>query len=145
MTEKLVLDADKAITGRLAAYTAKKLLEGHEVVVVNAEKAVFSGNPKKIVARYADKRGIQNKADPDKSPKFPRRPDLFLKKVVFGMLPTSRRNTRKACLHRLRCYMGVPKEFEGKAGKKVIRTADKLSHKPVTIRKVCLALGWQEK
>ena len=141
--EKTVLDADKAIAGRLAAYTAKKLLEGHEVVIVNSGKAVFSGNPKKIVERYSGKRGIQQKSNPDKSPKFPRRPDLFLKKVVFGMLPTSRRSTRKACMSRLRCYLGVPKQFQGKAEKKV-KTADEWSHKPVSIEKVCLDLGWQK-
>ncbi len=142
--EKIVLDADKAIAGRLAAYAAKKLLEGHEVVIVNSGKAVLSGDPKKITARYAAKRNIQQKSDPDKSPKFPRRPDIFLKKIVFGMLPTSRRSTRKASMKKLRCYLGVPKQFEGKAEKKV-KTADELSHKPTSIEKVCLALGWQQK
>ena len=89
-TPDLVFEADKAIVGHLAAFTAKKLLEGHAVAIVNSEKAVFSGDARKIVARYQDKRNIQRKDDPDKSPKFPRRPDLFLKRVVFGMLPTSR-------------------------------------------------------
>ncbi len=140
---EIVLDADKAVAGRLAAYTAKKLLEGHEVVVVNAENAVLSGDPKKIVAKYEAKRNIQQKSDPDKSPKYPRRPDLFLKRLIKGMLPTRRRNTRKECLHRLKCYLGVPKQFEGKAEKKV-KTAEQLSLRPTTIKEVCLALGWQE-
>lgn len=139
----LVIEADKAIVGHLAAFTAKKLLEGHTVAIVNAEKAVFSGDARKIVARYHDKRGIQRKEDPDKSPKFPRRPDLFLKRVVFGMLPTSRRTTRKACLHRLRVFMGVPKELEGKA-KSVTKTRDRLQFKPVTVKQVCEALGWEK-
>jgi len=41
-----IYDATNQIVGRLATYVAKDLLNGEQVVVVNAEKAVLSGNPK---------------------------------------------------------------------------------------------------
>lgn len=143
-TEKLVLDANNAIAGRLAAYTAKRLVEGYEVIIVNSENAVFSGNLKKIVEKYTAKRNIQQKSDPDKSQKLPRRPDLFLRKVIYGMTPKNRVSTRKACMHNLRCYMGVPKDVKAKPIK-AVKTGDKLRLKPVTIKQICLKLGWEEK
>lgn len=144
MKDELVFDAEDAIIGRLAALTAGKLLTGYTVVIVNAEKSVFSGDEAKITARYQAKRDIQQKADPDKSPKWPRRPDLLLKRVIFGMLPTSRRNTRKQALRDLRCYLGVPEEYAGK-GVKPVKTVQDLHRRSVTLLKVSRNLGYAGK
>ncbi len=110
----IVIDATNAIAGRLAAFAAKKALQGEDVVLVNAGKAVVSGNAETTVVRYYKRRLQQNKADPDKSPKWPRRPDLMLKRIIKGMLP-KQSSRRKHALSRVRAYLGVPKEFEGRA------------------------------
>ena len=143
MKDELVFDDEGAVSGRLAALTAGKLLTGYTVVIVNAEKGVFSGNEAKITARYQAKRDIQNKADPDKSPKWPRRPDLLFKRVIFGMLPTGRRKAREQGMHDLRCYLGVPAGYEGK-GVKPVKTAEDLHGKSVTLLTISRNLGWSK-
>lgn len=110
----IIYDATNAITGRLAASAAKKALQGEQVVVVNAGKAVVSGNARATVSKYYKRRLQQNKADPDKSPKWPRRPDLLFKRIIKGMLP-KKSSRRKQALSRIRAYNDVPKEFDGKA------------------------------
>ena len=138
----LVFDAKGCVVGRLASYTAKKLLTGEQVVIVNAELAVLSGDPVKIVSKYKDRRGIQQKADPDKSAKWPRRPDFLLKRIVKGMLPPHTPR-RAAALKRLRVYMGVPKEFEGKGKPVAARKRQDFARRVVTLGFVCERLGWK--
>lgn len=137
----IVINGDKAIFGRLLSFSAKKLQEGEDVVVVNAEKTVFSGNPERIVRRYYDKRGIQNKGNPEHSPKFPLRPDLFLKYILRGMLPKKKASGKKA-RDKFKAFLGMPKEFEGKA-QKFYKTSDDLHIEFVSLGKVCKKLGWK--
>jgi large subunit ribosomal protein L13 len=143
MNETLVVNGDNAVIGRLAAWTANKLLTGSTIVIYNTEKTVFSGNAKKIAVRYKEKRDIQLKGNPDNSPKIPRRPDLLFKRVVFGMLPTSRRNTRRDALRKLKCYLGEPDAYKGK-GVKPVKTGDKLHGKGTTMLEISQRLGWDK-
>ena len=43
-----IIDASNLLLGRLASIIAKRLLSGEEIIVVNAEKAVISGNRENI-------------------------------------------------------------------------------------------------
>jgi len=142
--DEILLDGDGAIAGRLAAFAANKLLTGRKVVILNSEKTVISGNRRVIASRYKAKRNIQNKADPDKSPKTPRRPDLLLKRIIYGMLPTSRRNCRSDAMKNLRCFLGVPAEFEGKQAEKPVKTVEELHRDSVTLLKLARTLGWNK-
>jgi len=110
----IVYDATNAIVGRLAAATAKAALQGEETAIVNAGKAVLSGDTDMTISKYYRRRLQQNKGDPDKSPKWPRRPDLMLKRIIRGMLP-KKSSRGKQALGRVRAYIGTPKEYEGKA------------------------------
>jgi len=141
--DEIVIDGSHAVAGRLAAYAANKLLTGRKVTVLNAEKVVISGNRLKIVKRYMEKRGIQLKGDPDKSPKTPRRPDLLLKRIIYGMLPSGRRNAREAAMHNLRCYMAVPKEYEAAKAEKPVKTSANLHRSFVTLEQVARDMGWK--
>lgn len=134
----ITIDAEGAVAGRLAAYVAKKLLQKEQVTIINVEKAVFSGNPDQIIGVYYKRRGMTNKANPEKARKWPRRPDFFFKNIVFGMLP--RTNRRKQLLANLKAHIGAPAGI-GKA-EKPVKTADKLGRKYITIIDVCKALGW---
>ena len=77
----IVIDADKHILGRLSTNIAKRILNGEEVIVVNAEKAIITGDRQVIFNKYLDKyhRGKQTSG-----PFFPKRADLILKKTVRG-------------------------------------------------------------
>jgi len=109
----LIIDASNLILGRMASYVAKKLLNGYTVIVVNAEKAVISGNPKSIIDEY--KETVLSKRTwkrPTKGHKKVKRPDLIVKRAIRGMLPYKKPRGREA-YKRLRVYIGLPKECEG--------------------------------
>lgn len=135
----IVIDGENCILGRLASYAAKELLNGEEVKIVNAEKILILGNPEVTVERYIKRENIWDPAKPEKGPKFPRRPDLFVKRTVRGMLPWQSKRGKEA-FRRITAYIGVPKEFEGK-GKKIAELKD-MRKKKITIYKLCRKLGW---
>lgn len=134
----LIIDGENCILGRLSSYVAKELLKGEVVRVVNAEKIFILGDPVKTVGRYKQRRGLREIAKPEKSPKFPRRPDLFVKKTIKGMLPKSKRGDDAS--RRVKAHIGVPKEFEGK-GEKIAELKD-MRKKKITILELCKKLGW---
>ena len=114
MTEKkdyIVIDAEGTVLGRLGTATAKMLLNGNKVAVINSEKAVITGNWKNTLDRYKTRRGLQEKENPEHSPKWPRRPDFLVKRIVRGMLPY-RKSTGKEAYKRLRVFVGIPEEFK---------------------------------
>ncbi len=102
------IDATDLVLGRLSSIVAKKLLNGEEVVILNAEKAAIVGNRRRIYREYKEKRELGNSR---KGPFFPRMPDRIVKRTVRGMLPKD--NTRgRMALKRLRVYIGTPAEFK---------------------------------
>jgi large subunit ribosomal protein L13 len=105
-----VIDARGHILGRLSSVIAKRLLNGENIVVVNVEKAVITGEKYMVFARYKEKydRGSQ-----EKGPYFPRHPERIFKRTVRGMLPWKSKRGREA-YRRLRVFMGIPRELEGR-------------------------------
>ena len=109
--EFIVYDAKDKVLGRLASTVAKDLLKGRSVVVVNADKAFISGSKSAIVARYKVRLGLQEKENPEHSPHWPRRPDMFVRRIIRGMLPYHKKPSGKAAFKRLRVFSGVPAEL----------------------------------
>ncbi|MEA1992913.1 MAG: 50S ribosomal protein L13 [Euryarchaeota archaeon] len=107
----MIVDGKNLILGRTASITAKKLLNGEKVVIVNAEKMVITGNKKNIFGRYKQRQELRNIANPRRGPHYPRTPERIVKRAVRGMLPYKKHMGRKA-LKRLRVHEGVPKEFK---------------------------------
>ncbi|WP_297063647.1 50S ribosomal protein L13 [Thermococcus sp.] len=108
-----IINAEGLILGRLASKVAKMLLEGEEVVIVNAEKAIITGNREDIFAKYKQRTELRTRTNPRRGPFYPKRSDEIVRRTVRGMLPWKTDRGRKA-FRRLRVYVGVPKEFEGK-------------------------------
>jgi large subunit ribosomal protein L13 len=137
-----IIDGDNLILGRLAAHVAKRLLIGERIVIINAEKIAISGDPRFVVQRYAKRRLMKDKADPEHSPKWPRRPDLLVKRVIRGMLPYGDKSSRgRNAFHRLRVYLGVPEEFK-ESTKMPDISAAKLRHDYTTVSELCKQLGY---
>ena len=112
MTEKLILDANGAVFGRLCSFAAKKALEGQEIIIVNSEKSIMTGNKKDIIKKYFE---LKNKGGSSlKGPKIPRFSYRFMKRGIRGMLPDFRKGQGKIAFLRVKCYDGVPKEYEDK-------------------------------
>jgi large subunit ribosomal protein L13 len=141
----IVLDADGAVAGRISALAAKMALKGEEVRVVNAEKAVISGDKKRTISEYEKRRAVHNKGNPEHSPKWPKRPDMLLKKIIIGMLP--KHSARgKAAEKRVKTFLGSGPEGLGKPSSEVkLKKSSELRKEFVTLEKVCQALGWQKK
>ncbi len=138
-----VIDCDSQILGRLASKTAKLLLNGSSVVLVNAEKAAISGHGDDIVSEYKQKIEWKDKANPDHSPYWSRRPDLLVKRTVRGMLPYDKARGRDA-FKRLRVYVGVP-EGVGKAQSESERSKDRsqVYEDAITVKELCERLGYR--
>jgi len=105
-----IIDADGLIMGRLASTVAKRLLDGEEIDIINADKAVISGSKLTTIKEYDEMLKIGSR---EFGPYFPRKPDRILKRTVRGMLPYKRTRGKDA-MTRLKVYMGVPAEFKDK-------------------------------
>ena len=108
----MIINADGANFGRLCSYAAKQALEGNEIIIVNSEKAVISGNKKNIIEKYRAIRSKGGKAI--RGPRYSRLAYKMLKWGIKTMLPNHRWGIGKEALLRVKCYNGIPKEFEGK-------------------------------
>ena len=137
-----VYDATNKIAGRLASIVAKELLKGEEVVIVNAEKAILSGNPKTKIREYLEKRW---RGDPHKGPFYPRYPDKILRRMVRGMLPYKKPKGRKA-FKRLKVFIGLPEEFKNKELINLKEAdASKLRCKYITLGELAIQLGAEKR
>lgn len=105
-----IIDAKNCVVGRLASSVAKKLLEGEEIIIINAEKSVYTGNPVYLKKRIEEKR---KRGDPYHGPFFPRQAERILRRTVRGMLPYHRARGKNA-LKRLKVYKSIPEEYKGK-------------------------------
>lgn len=134
------IDAEGLIVGRMASIVAKKILNGEEVHVVNAEKAIITGRKGLLIEDYRTKRNLQNKQNPEFSPKYPNLPHLFVRRLIRGMLPW--KTTRgKEAFRRLRVYMGNPENLKDFEDMKMAKPGNLVKY--MTIGKLCKQLGWQ--
>jgi len=135
-----IIDATDAPIGRLASIVAKRLLNGEEIFIVNAEKAIITGNKDEIKERYRRKREIGGTKR--KGPFFPRMPHMILKRTVRGMLPYQQPKGRQA-FKRLKVFIGVPEEFKDKEIEKI---EFQKSKNYITLKELSEYLGvkWQK-
>ncbi len=103
-----LVNAEGLIVGRMCSKVAKRLLNGEEVIILNAEKAVFSGKKK---SKVAEAHKFLEVGAPMRGPFHYRRPDRFLRKTVRGMVPF-KQPKGKSAYKRLKVFMGVPLEFK---------------------------------
>ncbi len=134
-----VINAEGAVLGRLASEVAKMLMKDEKVIIVNAEKAIITGKIDEIYAKYKQRIDRADISNPRKGPKFPRRPDMLVKRTIRGMIPKTSRGKRM--LKALRVYMGVPKEYAGKAETLTIRKPRRGDY--ITLEKLSEMLGWK--
>lgn len=102
-----IIDATDLIAGRLASVVAKKAQLGEDVHIVNSEKAVISGNRRFVIDRYTTR---MHRGEPFHGPNYPKMPDMFLKRIIRGMLP-HRQYKGIVAFRRIKCHIGMPAEF----------------------------------
>lgn len=103
----MIIDATDLIVGRLSATVAKRALLGEKIDIVNAEKAVITGNKTYILSEYQRRHGMGTWA---KGPFFYRSADRLLRRTIRGMLPY-KQEKGKIAFKRIMCWKGVPEPF----------------------------------
>lgn len=141
--QQIVVDATNCIAGRMCSHVSKLLLEGNRVAIVNAEKAMLSGNRYKTIGLYKEHLEINSVTNPIHGPFHPRRPDTILTKMVRGMVPKQKTHGIEA-FQRLRVYIGVPEEVKGA---KLESFEDSKITRPesyyTTVGEVAKQIGWK--
>ena len=137
----MIIDGEGLILGRLASNVSKMLLNGDEVVVLNTEKILISGNKEWAYAKYKQRLDRASISNPRKmGPKYPRRPDDIFRRTVRGMLPYRKTSGREA-FKGLKAFVGIPKEYEGAEIFKLQDAEPKNIYKSVELGKVSRLLG----
>jgi large subunit ribosomal protein L13 len=137
-----LVNAEGLIVGRMCSKVAKRLLNGEEVIILNAEKAVFSGKRKsKILEGHI----FLEVGAPERGPFHYRRPDKYLRKVVRGMVPYKQPKGKNA-YKRLKVFMGVPIELKDKE----MITFDEASSANlkgphITLGELAKEIGWKNR
>jgi large subunit ribosomal protein L13 len=136
-----VIDADGLILGRMASRIAKRLLEGEQVVIVNAERAVISG---RRTSRVTEAKEFLEVGGVGRGPFHYRRPDRIVRKAVKGMLPIRQPKGVQA-YRRLQVFIGVPDDFRGqKTDTLADAQAKKLTCSYFTVGELAKGIGWTQ-
>lgn len=137
----MIIDGEGHVLGRLASVISKKLLEGEEIIILNAEKIMITGSKDWIYAKYkqrVDRASISNPRD--LGPKYPRRPDYIFRRTVRGMLPYKKSKGRSA-YKGLKTFVGVPREFKEVETSNVPQAQYKNIKKGIALGEVSKLLG----
>jgi large subunit ribosomal protein L13 len=134
----MIIDGKHAVFGRLSSTTAKELLKGNDVIVLNAEKIIITGNPKDTKEKYLQQ---IRRGSPQHGPFFPKMPNLILHRAVRGMMPRKKAKGRDA-LKKLKIYNDFPSEFEKK---EVITLAKEIRTDFITLGELSKTLGWKKR
>lgn len=133
-----VVDVSGLVLGRAASLLAKRLLNGEQIVVVNADLSVVTGDRAMVLETYRANRARGSKRT---GPHFPRYPDRIFRRTVRGMLPHLKTRGKEA-LDRLEVFIGVPPELKGHAVQSLepakVRPA---LRRPLTLGEISRLLG----
>jgi ribosomal protein uL13 len=116
-----IIDGKNAILGRLASYAAKEALKGEEIIILDCDQIIITGNKKHIKESFEIKRGRVGSSQ--KGPKHSKTSEKIVKRAIRGMLPDHRKGRGKIAYKKIRCYVGTPKEFQD--SKKIIAGKEK--------------------
>ena len=105
-----IIDGKNAVLGRLASYAAKESLKGKEVIILNCEHVIITGNKKRIKKDFEEKRNRFGSSQ--KGPKHSRISEKIVKRAIRGMLPNFRKGKGRLVFKRIKCYNKIPKEFQ---------------------------------
>lgn len=130
MTE-ITLNAENSVAGRIASTAAKYLLKGNHVNIINAEKAIISGERTYTYSVYKQK---VDRGNPYTGPFYPKTPDRILKRMTRGMLPYKKPMGR-AAYKRLKVFISVPEELKNTEFK-TISSNNVIKNKSLSIEQV---------
>ncbi len=105
-----IIDGKNAVLGRLASYIAKQALKGEDIILLNCEQVIITGNKKTIKKDFEARRSRVGSSQ--KGPKHAKTSEKIVKRTIRGMLPDHRKGRGRVAFKRIKCYVGIPKEFQ---------------------------------
>jgi large subunit ribosomal protein L13 len=140
-TSAVVVNGEGLILGRMCSKIAKRLLNGEQIIVVNAEKIVISGKKK---SKVAEAHKFLEVGAPDRGPFHSRRPDRIVCKTVRGMVPW-KQPKGKVAYKRLKVFLGVPDELKDQKMETIDQAnAAKLTGPHFTLGELAILIGWNQ-
>ena len=107
---KKIIDGKDTPLGRIASYSAKEAIKGDEIIILNCEKVIITGNKKDILKKFEEKKSKMGSGQ--RGPKHSRNSEKIVKRAIRGMIPSHKKERGKKIYKSIRCYEGVPKEFK---------------------------------
>ena len=138
-----VYDAEQMVVGRLGTKVAKAALLGETVVIVNAEKAIITGDPRMLIDAWRAKLKIRTSYNPKRGPFHTRRPDKMVRRMIRGMLPWPTPRGKDA-FKRIKVYIGVPEKFAD--AEKIVLEKSRyrsMTQKHMLVKELSYELGWR--
>jgi len=111
MEKIIIVDGTNSTMGRLASYSAKQVLIGKEVIILNANDVIISGDKKNILLKW--KELVKKGGSSQKGPNISRTPERILKRVIRGML-SHKQSRGSEALKRVKCYNEIPEKYKDK-------------------------------
>ena len=149
MFEKVVVvDCKNHLLGRLASIVAKELLCGQRVVLVRCEDINISGSFYRNKLKFLDKLRKRTNTNPQHGPFHFRSPSRIMHRVIRGMVP-HKTHRGKCAMERLKCFEGIPPEYETK--KRVVVpdafrvTRLKVGRRYCVLGRISHECGWNKK
>jgi large subunit ribosomal protein L13 len=140
-TSSAVVNGEGLILGRMCSQVAKRLLNGEQIIIVNAEKIVLSG---KRQSKVAEAKQFLEVGAPERGPFHSRRPDRIVRKTVRGMVPW-KQPKGKSAYKRLRVFMGVPLELKDQRMETFESAqSSKLKGPRLTLEELAVEIGWNK-
>jgi len=139
--ESLVVDASNIVAGRIASIVAKQILLGKHVIIINAEKAVLSGNRASLIKEYKVYLGIRTRTAPWKGPFHRRQPHNILRRIIRGMVPWDKARGRLA-MRNLRVYSGTPRDLEI-TQRLDLHDFERIGRRTIYLGELARELGWK--
>lgn len=105
----MIIDGKNTVLGRLASYAAKEALKGEEIIVVNCNQVIISGNRKNIIGEFQQKR--KRVGFSQKGPKYSKDSEKIVKRTIRGMLPDHREGRGRIAFKKIKCYKETPEKY----------------------------------
>jgi large subunit ribosomal protein L13 len=136
-----IINGEGLILGRMCSQVAKRILNGEEIIIVNAEKVILSG---KRQSKIAEAHVFLEVGAPDRGPFHSRRPDRIVGKTVRGMVPW-KLPKGKTAYKRLKVFLGVPVELKDQKMETFENASvNKLKGPRLTLGELAEQIGWNK-
>jgi len=136
-----VIDASGLILGRLASHVAKRILNGEDIIIINAEKTIITGSKENIVGEFKTRLETKTWGSQKFAPVHARRPDRYVRRVIRGMLPWKKPRGKNA-FRKLKVYISIPEKYK-EVTTQTILDAKKNIRPSMTVGELLKIFGWK--